>query len=163
MSQSQEFILGEFSCRMDPRYRLSLPDGFFNALTKKSTRCMLAKERPGCISLWSMEAWQTTVNDRVELIKQMMRLGDLSKEIDRVQLLGRLLSTRDTPVEFRSGKRLVVPQAFREFLGVKPGGDVMVVGAAVSVELWNPTAWSGYLERQMPKFRRLCKHLSTPK
>jgi hypothetical protein len=29
------------------------------------------------------------------------------------------------------------------------------------VEIWNPKSWLGYLERRMPKFRRLFDQLSS--
>ena len=77
-----------------------------------------------------------------------------------MQLLGRLLSTRHKAVQLAGRGRLVIPEGFREFLAVEPGGEVLVVGAAVCVEIWNPPYWLKYLEAQMPKFRRLLNQLS---
>ena len=54
----------------------------------------------------------------------------------------------------------MIPEGFREFLGVDPGGEVVVVGAAVCIELWKPERWLDYLEGRMPKFRRLFDQLS---
>jgi DNA-binding transcriptional regulator/RsmH inhibitor MraZ len=31
---------------------------------------------------------------------------------------------------------------------------VLVVGAAVCVELWQPTAWTAFITAEMPDFRR---------
>ena len=56
--------------------------------------------------------------------------------------------------------RLLIPEGFREFLGVEPDGEVMVVGAAVCIEIWNPPEWLEYLKVRMPKFRRLFDRLS---
>jgi MraZ protein len=56
--------------------------------------------------------------------------------------------------------RLLIPEGFREFLGIEAGADVMVVGAALCVEIWNPTHWQRYLEEQMPDFRQLLNRLS---
>jgi MraZ protein len=53
-----------------------------------------------------------------------------------------------------------VPEGFREFLHAEPNSDVMIIGAAVCVEIWNPKAWMAYLEERMPKFRRLFDRLS---
>ena len=75
--------------------------------------------------------------------------------MEEVQRLGRLLSTRQRPVQLAGRGRLVVPEGFREFLGVEPGGEVMVVGAAVCVEIWNPEKWSHYVGEEMPAFRQL--------
>ncbi len=62
---------------------------------------------------------------------------------DQVQMLGRLLSSRHRTVELAGRGRLLVPEGFREFLKVEAGGDVMVVGAGVCVEIWNPARLAG--------------------
>jgi len=160
MTHQQEFILGEHHRTLDERYRLSIPGELVELLTATRSECFLAKERPGCISLWSAEHWQAKLEDGVELIKRKMQTGRLEGRIGQVQLLGRLLSTRHKSVELAGRGRLVIPEGFREFLGVEPGGEVLVVGAGVCVEIWKPSAWLTYLEGRMPKFRRLFEHLA---
>jgi MraZ protein len=71
-----------------------------------------------------------------------------------------LLSTRHKAVQIAGRGRLLIPEGFREFLQVEAGGDVVVVGAAVCVEIWQPAAWLSYLSRRMPRFRRLFGKLS---
>jgi MraZ protein len=159
-STSSEFLLGEFERTLDERYRLSIPNELGDLLAAQSPDCFLAKERPGCLSLWSASVWQTRLDEGVELVKQKMRSGKLEERLAEVQLFGRLLSTRHRPVQLAGRGRLVVPEGFREFLGVEPGGEVQIVGAAVCVELWRPTAWLKYLERRMPRFRRVFDRLS---
>ena len=161
MSATQEFLLGEFQRTLDERYRLSIPSELAEALVVESTDCILAKERPGCLSLWSAPVWQAKLDEGVELVKQKMRAGKLQERIAQVQLFGRLLSTRHRSVQLAGRGRLVVPEGFREFLGVEPSGDVQVIGAAVCVEIWNPAAWLKYLEGRMPRFRRLFDQLSS--
>ena len=160
MAESYEFILGEFQRTLDDRYRLSVPSELVEMLAAESPDCILAKERPGCVSLWSTEAWQAKVDEEVELVKHKMRVGRLRDEIPQVQLLGRLLSTRHRTVQLAGRGRLLIPEGFREFLAVEPGGDVMVVGAAVCIEIWNPPEWLDYLRGRIPKFRRLLSKLA---
>jgi len=90
-----------------------------------------------------------------------MQAGRLDGRVEDVQLLGRLISTRQTMVKLAGRSRLVLPEGFREFLGVERGGDVLVVGAAVCIELWRPDRWFAYVEEQMPGFRRLFDNLSS--
>jgi MraZ protein len=45
-------------------------------------------------------------------------------------------------------------------LGVEPGAEVMIVGAAVCIEIWHPEHWRSYLERRMPRFPKLYQTLS---
>lgn len=160
MTPPAEFILGEYPRTLDDRYRLSLPPEVAQPLVAGGEECILAKQRPGCLALWSAETWRQRLDQGVDLIKAKMRAGKLEGRIGQVQRFGRLLSTRHTTVKLAGRSRLVVPEGFREFLQVEPGGEVIVVGAAVCVELWHPRFWLTYLQRQMPKFQHLFDRLS---
>jgi MraZ protein len=160
MSPPQEFILGEFPRSLDERYRLSIPPELVEPLANRRSECILAKERPGCLSLWNAATWQRRLEQGVELVRSKMRAGRLEGKLEDVQLLGRLLSTRHKTVPLAGRGRLSIPDGFREFLGVEQGGEVIVVGSGVCVEIWNPRAWLAYLEAQMPEFRQLFDKLS---
>jgi MraZ protein len=155
-----EFLLGEFERTLDERFRVSIPAELAEPLTVESADCILAKERPGCLSLWSAPKWQSRLDEGVELVKQKMRAGRLQENLAEVQMLGRFLSTRHRPVQLAGRGRLLIPEGFREFLGVEPNGEVLVLGAAVCLELWQPAVWIKYLDARMPKFRKLFDRLS---
>jgi MraZ protein len=160
MPGSTEFLLGEFQRTLDERFRVSIPVELAEPLTADSSDCILAKERAGCLSLWSAPVWQARLDEGVELVKQKMRAGRLREKLAEVQLFGRLLSTRHRPVQLAGRGRLLIPEGFREFLGVEPNGELLVIGAALCIELWQPAAWVKYLEARMPKFRKLFDKLS---
>ncbi len=160
MPAVEDFLLGEHPRTLDERWRVSIPSEFADLLTAESTDCILAKERPGCLSLWSASLWQARLDEGMELVKQKMRAGRLQEKIAEVQLLGRLLSTRHRTVQLAGRGRLLIPEGFREFLGVEPNGETLILGAAVCIEIWQPAAWIKYLETRMPKFRRLFDQLS---
>ena len=161
MPGPSQIILGEFPAALDERWRLSIPGGLAELVGPK---CILAKERAGCVSLWNAEAWEAKLSSRIRLIEQKILADAIGEDrMGRVQLLGRLLLTRHKPVEIKGRGRLLLPEGFRRFLGVDrdpPENEVMVVGAAVCVEIWKPAAWLQYLEGRMPKFRRLFHQLS---
>jgi MraZ protein len=161
MSGPRELILGEFPRRLDDRYRLSIPGELADPLLGENSDCTLAKERRGCLSLWNQAAWQTQLSSGIELVRRKIEAGKLEGRTAQVQLLGRLLSTRHKTVQLAGRGRLVIPEGFREFLGVEPNEETMIVGAAVCVEIWHPQRWLAYLERRMPKFRRLFDQLSS--
>ena len=160
MPGQDDFILGEFQRTLDERFRLSLPPELAERLAADGSDCILAKERPGCLSLWSGKVWKARMDQGVEVVQAKMRAGKLDGRIAQVQLLGRLLSTRQASVQLAARGRLLVPEGFRQFLQVEAGKEVTVVGAAVCVEIWNPEAWLRYLEQRIPKFRRLLDQLS---
>jgi len=154
-------ILGETTRALDERYRVSIPSELAEPLSSHAGDCILAKERPGCLSLWSVANWQARLDDGVRLVETKIETGRLEGRLEEVQRLGRLLSTRHRRVQLAGRSRLVVPEGFREFLGVEPGGTVIIVGAAVCVELWHPDRWSQYIGEQMPAFRQLLEELSS--
>jgi MraZ protein len=155
-----DFILGEFRRIVDERYRLSVPAELAGPLCTEGAGCILAKEQPGALSLWSAANWQTRLDAGVDLVKHKMDAGRLEGRLEDVQRLGRLLSTRHKPVELAGRGRLLIPEGFREFLAVQPGEEVLVVGAAVCIEIWRPDSWFAYLNEQMPQFRGLLDNLS---
>jgi MraZ protein len=145
---------------MDDRYRLSIPSSLADPLTTAGPECIAVKERPGAISLWSAGSWETRLDAGLQVVREKIQAGRLEGKIDQVQQLGRLLSTRQRSVQLAGRGRLLIPEGFREFLGVEPGGEVIVIGAAVCVELWQPTSWLDCLQVQIPQFRELFDDLS---
>jgi len=160
MVRDETLILGEERRTLDDRFRLSIPAEFTAPLGGEQAGCVLAKERPGCLSLWKRATWQETFEAGLNVINGKLRAGKFASRSDELQMLGRLLSTRHTNVKLAGRGRLLLPEGFREFVRVEAGGDVVLVGAAVCLEIWNPTAWLEYLEQRMPKFRRLFERLS---
>jgi transcriptional regulator MraZ len=159
-ANSNPLILGEATRTIDSRYRLSLPPEMAALLAADKGDCILAKERPGCLSLWNAATWQTRLDEGVQLVVSKILARRLDSKLDEVQRLGRLLSTRHRPVQLAGRGRLVVPDGFREFLGVDAEGTVMVIGAAVCVEIWHPEKWQAYVGEQMPDFRQLLDTLA---
>jgi MraZ protein len=163
MPSVEGLLLGEVTRTLDDRYRLSLPGELASGLVPEEAepRCLLAKERPGCLSLWNLERWQKHLDDGVALVKSKIQAGKLDGRVAEVQQLGRLLSTRHREIPLAGRGRLVIPEGFRELLGVEPGGTVVLVGAAVCVEIWNPEHWAGTIGEEMPTFRQLFDQLSS--
>ena len=164
MELAQGLLLGETARSLDDRYRLSLPTEFAQQLVSIDTddrSCLLAKERPGCLSLWNYEQAKTKLEAGVELVAGKIGAGRLDARQADVQALGRLLSTRHRQVPLAGRGRLVIPEGFRDFLGVSPGDEVMLVGAAVCLEIWNPKAWREAIAMEMPAFRELFDGLSS--
>jgi transcriptional regulator MraZ len=161
MAATSEFLQGEFTRTLDERFRLSIPQELAEPLTARGAQCVLVKERAGCLSLWPAAAWQQRMKAAVELVRAKMRAGKLDGRLAEVQSLGRLLSTRHKEAQVAGRGRLLIPEGFREFLQVPASGEVMIVGAAVCVEIWNPAAWRSYLEHQLPAFQNLFDQLAS--
>lgn len=159
MAAKGQLILGEHLRRLDERFRVTLPEKLAMALG--AGPLVLAKERPGCLSLWTAATWQESLDRGTDLVQAKIAAGRLQGKLHQVQALGRLLSTRHVQVDPDARNRLLLPEGFRDFLQVEAGGEVLVVGAAVCVELWNPQSWRSYLERAIPRFRKLFDRLTS--
>jgi MraZ protein len=161
MAAAADLLIGEFVRTLDERFRLAVPPELLDPLLAAGPKLVLAKERAGCLSLWSLALWKPKLDAAIDVVRSKLEAGLLAQRVGQVQELGRLLSTRQQTVSLAGRARLVLPEGFREFLGVEPGGDLMVVGAAVCVELWQPAAWTAYVTSEMPGFRRRIDELTT--
>jgi MraZ protein len=121
---------------------------------------VLAKERPGCLSLWRGGDWQEYLTAGIRVVESKLQAGRLGDRLAQVQTFGRLLSTRHRTVQLAGRGRLVIPEGFREFLGAEPGTEVLVVGAAVCIEIWQLEAWRSCLNDEIPRFSSLLDELS---
>ena len=160
MTEAADLFLGEWTRNIDDRYRFSLPPEWAEVLAAGTEGCTLAKERPGCLSLWNTQHWQSRLADGLELVRSKIRSGRLERRTESVQLFGRLLSTRHRAAPIAGRGRVAIPDSFRSFLGVEPGGEVLIVGAAVCVEVWRPQNWSEHIGEHMPSFRQLFDELT---
>jgi MraZ protein len=129
-------------------------------VTDESGQCILAKERAGCLSLWRAADWQKRLDDGINILKLRMQAGKMESRWSEVQRLGRLLSTRSTVVTLANRSRLLLPSGFRDFLDVPVNHEVVLVGAAICVEIWKPEAWLETLRQDMPEFGPLFTDLS---
>lgn len=157
---AEKLITGEVKRTLDERYRVSLPPEMAAAVTDESGETILSKERYGCLSLRTVSDWQRRLEEGVGLIEQKIQSGRMERRYSDVQRLGRLLSTRYRTVKLANRSRLLVPEGYREFLDVGPNQEVMIVGAAICVEIWNPAAWMEVLKADMPEFTPLFQDLS---
>jgi MraZ protein len=157
---SSDFLSGELKRSLDDRFRLTLPTEFADAVTDETGDTIIAKEQFGCLSLWRAADWQKRIDDGVALIRQKIDAGRMEQRWKDVQRLGRLLSTRFRTVRLANRSRLVIPEGFREFLGVEKGADVMLIGAVICVEIWNPESWLAHLKEDMPRFGPLFEQLA---
>ncbi len=157
---NRPLILGEFRRAIDERWRLSLPPELVELLPAGGDDFILAKECCGALSLWDVANWQTKLDAAVRVVQAKIEAGKLDGRIEEVQRLGRLLSTRHRTVQLAGRGRITIPESFREYLGVEPGGEVLLVGAAICVEIWRPDAWLAYLEQRLPDFGALLGTLS---
>jgi MraZ protein len=104
--------------------------------------------------------WQSHLEAGIRVVETKLSAGRLGDRLAQVQTLGRLLSTRQRNVQLAGRGRLVIPEGYREFLGAEPGAEVLVIGAAVCIEIWQLEAWRTCLKDDIPRFGDLLDQLS---
>ena len=154
------FITGEVKRTLDERYRVTLTPEMAQAVTDDSGQSILVKERYGCLSLWPASDWQQRFEAGVAVIREKIRAGRMEQRWGEVQRLGRLLSSRHRLVKLANRSRILIPEGFREFLDVAPNRPVILVGAVICVEIWNPEAWLAWLRQDMPEFGSLFRDMA---
>ena len=159
MTGAEKLITGEFSRTIDERYRLTLPDEFKEVFKPESGKCVIVKESPGHLSLWEESIWKQHHDTRVEMVLQRLNTGYLGQKMSDLQQFGRLLSTRSRPIQLVERGRFLLPESFRAFLAVEPKNDVMLVGAAFCIEIWNPQKWISFIEEALPQYGSLLESL----
>jgi len=159
MTETKKLITGEFSRTVDNRYRLTLPDEFKEVFKPDSGKCVIVKEKPGHLSLWDESTWKQQHEKRLEMVMNRFDLGYLAGNMSELQRLGRLLSTRSRQIQLADRARFLLPEGFREFLAVEPKQEVMIVGAAVCIDIWHPQKWISYIEEDIPQFDTLLESL----
>lgn len=160
MATEPQPLIGEVRRTIDERFRVSLPKEMAVAVTDDAGKTVCVKERLGCLSLWPAKEWNRRFQAGFSVIEQKIRSERLQDRWSEVQRLGRLVSTRSCELKLANRSRLLVPDSFRDFLGVNANEEVVVVGAVVCVELWSPASWLDQLRDDMPGFNELFSSLS---
>jgi len=154
-STALERLRVESLCRVDGKSRLTLPEPLHAVVAAWDGRCKVVKERPGALSLWSPGEADEGIDAAIEAALKKFEVRRNQNLLEDLMVLGRLRSTRQTIAKIDGRARLTIPQAFREFLGVEPEEQAMVVAATVCIEIWRPDAWIEYVEEKIADYRRI--------
>lgn len=149
----------ETLCRLDAKSRLTLPEPLQPVAAAWDGQCKVVKERPGALSLWSPDHVDEGLDAAIDAALKKYEARRNQNLLEDLMVLGRLRSTRETTAKLDGRARLTIPQAFREFLGVEPEGQAMVVAATVCIEIWRPEAWVAFVEERIADYRRISETL----
>ncbi len=138
---------GEFRHSLDERGRVAIPVRFRPRLAAGAT---LARWLDGCLGLFPDDEWAALSTQ----IAALPVTSPQAREFARFMFSGAAEADPD-----RQG-RILVPGVLREYAGIAPGGEVVVIGAHNRVELWSPKAWQPYRARIEKDPESLAEHLA---
>ena len=84
MPAQETLLLGEFRRTIDQRFRLSVPVELADVLQQQGTDLILAKERPGCLSLWNANPWQQHLQQGIHWVEDKLKAGKLQQQTNRL-------------------------------------------------------------------------------
>ena len=117
---------GEFRHSIDGKGRVAVPARFRAELAAGATVCRWLES---CVAIFPKQQWQQLAD-----AAQAERYADAG-----ARAFTRFLFSGAFEVEPDAQGRLVLPASLRQFGGLK--SEVVVVGAADHIELWDPARW----------------------
>ena len=122
-------LIGEYYHSIDAKGRLIMPVRFRDDL---GDNFVVSKGLDNCLYAYSIPEWE-----------RFERLISSQKSAES-RMLQRFFFSGATECETDSQGRIVIPQPFREFAGLKK--DVVVLGVHNRAEIWDKEKWSGYMQ-----------------
>jgi MraZ protein len=119
-------FLGEFQHSVDSKGRLVLPSKFRERLERG---LVVTKGQEHCLYVFPIDRWE----EEVEKVNRLPRTDRRSRNYAR-SFFG---SASDQQLDGQG--RIQVPQALRDYADL--GKDVVVIGVADRVEIWDVASW----------------------
>ncbi|WP_127357689.1 division/cell wall cluster transcriptional repressor MraZ [Actinacidiphila soli] len=137
-------FLGTYAPRLDDKSRLVLPAKFREPLAEG---LVITKGQERCLYVWPLAEFQAMT----ERLRDVPVTSKSARDYMRVLFAG-----AHDEVPDKQG-RVTLPQALREYAGLRR--DCAVIGANTRVEVWDTTAWEGYLAAQEDAFSALSQEV----
>jgi len=118
---------GHYEHSLDAKHRLSIPSRFRAAF---SSGLVLAKDSDACISVWTPEAHESTVE------RALGAKNPLGSEYKRIQ---RFFQANSFDLELDSSGRVTLPPPLMSHAGVEK--EVVVAGVGDHLEVWGNESW----------------------
>ncbi len=119
-------FLGQYKHSLDGKGRVVVPRKFREEL---DAGCVITKGQEKCLYVFTVDQWQ----DESESVKRLPRTDPKARRYSRSFFASAMDQTLD-----KQG-RIQVPEPLRDYAGLEK--DVMVVGVADRLELWDVAAW----------------------
>lgn len=130
-------FLGTYEPKLDDKGRLILPAKYREQLTEG---LVITRGQERCLYVFPTEEFQSLY----QKIRQAPLTSKQARNYTRLMLSGASDETPD-----RQG-RVTIPQALREYAGLKR--DLTVIGVGARAEIWDTESWEEYLRSQEDEF-----------
>jgi MraZ protein len=135
---------GEFQHSLDGKGRVIIPSRLRDGL---GVRFVITRGLDHCLFVYPMQEW-------TRLEKQLSKQPFTRKDYRN---FNRLFFSGAMELEADKQGRVLIPQYLREYAGIEK--DVMIVGVADRVEIWNEADWKAFFETTDQDYEELAEKL----
>jgi MraZ protein len=135
---------GEFQHTLDGKGRVIIPSRLRDGL---GVRFVITRGLDHCLFVYPMQEW-------TRLEKQLSKQPFTRKDYRN---FNRLFFSGAMELEADKQGRVLIPQYLRDYAGIEK--DVMIVGVADRVEIWNEADWKKFFEATDQDYEDLAEKL----
>lgn len=133
---------GEFCHSLDPKNRVTIPSRW---RTTEADEFFLMADRSG-------QFLKVMPPEQFRAVAEKLKTDPKITPKDRTVFLRLFYSGAQQVISDKQG-RMIVPEELGKAVGLK--GEVVLVGALETFELWNPTAWAATKQTEESTFERV--------
>lgn len=146
---------GEFIHQLDEKARFKLPkklqDTFLNEL---GVQCVLMKMPERCLALFPAKFWKE------EFQAILSQAGPSMPGTADYRALTRIIGSSSQEMNIGAQGRIALPDAFRKYIGVEAGENVVVAGAGRRIEIWSESLWEQVNEEEMANYNEIVERIA---
>ena len=131
---------GQDRCLVDANGRIKLSPRFLAEFAKTGPAVMLHCLPEGALGVYPASAWETMRHIDSGNAAAALRNIALRREMRR-------FGAMTQPEKISNQGRITLPSHFRALLQFPEGGEVVVAGSEIGVEIWNPERWEEEMQR----------------
>lgn len=131
-------LVGQWEASVDQKGRVIIPSKLREILSSyRGEQLYIALELDGCLSIMPNSVFQNYL--------EIFQSAPWTNE--EARFMKRFLCSNAQICSFDPQGRVLIPANLRARAGIKPGSEVMIVGNADRVEIWNKKRWDLYTRR----------------
>ncbi|OFY63699.1 MAG: division/cell wall cluster transcriptional repressor MraZ [Bacteroidetes bacterium RIFCSPLOWO2_02_FULL_36_8] len=147
-TNSNNFLSGEYECKVDAKGRMSLPFKLKAKLPKESeNKVILNRGFEPCLVLYSVNEWE-------KVYTKVAALNEFNEE-DRV--FQRNFGRGNSELELDNLGRIMLPKTLMKHASIE--SDVIVIGLGNRMEVWSPAVYEQYLIKDQKEFSKLAQNV----
>jgi MraZ protein len=155
MMETGLIFSGEYVHQLDEKGRFKLPKRMEEIFTEDmGTKCVLMKMPEKCLALYPYKFWYEEYGKYLSSVRAKM------PGRERHRRFTRMISSSSLETKVGAQGRVALTENQAEYMGVRAGENLVVVGAGERIELWSEEAWKRQQAEDMADFGSLIEDVS---